>query len=72
MPVMWPVGFTGVHVGGEVEVLDAAGKVVATTGREYYISRGHVESPESARPGGDASARFPPPRTALIHGTLSK
>lgn len=49
VPVMWPVGFTAVRVGSEVEVLDTAGKVIATTGREYYISRGYVSSPEGAR-----------------------
>jgi hypothetical protein len=37
-----------VRVEGEVVVLDAAGRVVATTGREYYISNGRVAS-ESAR-----------------------
>lgn len=46
MPVMWPVGFTGERAGGEVVVLDS-GKIVATTGREYYISFGRVGSAES-------------------------
>jgi hypothetical protein len=44
MPVMWPVGFTGVRVGGEIGVLDSAGKAVATTGKVYYMSRGPVSS----------------------------
>jgi hypothetical protein len=37
-PVLWPPGFTGRWVGSEIEVLDPAGSVVATTGRRYYIS----------------------------------
>ena len=37
-PVMWPDGFTGLRVGDEVEVLNAGGNLVATTGRDYYIS----------------------------------
>jgi len=49
MPVMWPMGFTGERVGAEIHVRDGAGKVVATTGREYFISRGRVGSSESAQ-----------------------
>jgi len=45
-PVMWPVGFTGRRVGGQVEVLDAQGNVKATTGRTYHISI--APAPESA------------------------
>jgi hypothetical protein len=45
-PVMWPVGFTAVRVGGEVLVL-GGGRVVATTGRDYYISIAPVYAPES-------------------------
>jgi hypothetical protein len=38
-PVVWPVGFTGVRLaGGEVAVLNAEGKVIATSGRRYYMS----------------------------------
>ena len=37
-PVAWPNGFTARRAGSEVEVLDAAGTVVATTGRVYHIS----------------------------------
>lgn len=38
-PVMWPSGFTGSRLaGGQVEVRDASGNVVATTGREYAIA----------------------------------
>jgi hypothetical protein len=48
-PVMWPVGFTAVPVGREVQVLDSAGHVVATTGREYFISIGYVGSQEKQR-----------------------
>ena len=37
-PVAWANGFTARRAGAEVEVLDAKGKVVATTGRRYHIS----------------------------------
>jgi hypothetical protein len=38
VPVQWPKGFTGVRLsGGDVAVLDAAGNVVATTGRNYRL-----------------------------------
>jgi hypothetical protein len=37
-PVMWPPGYTGRWVGSEVEVSDAAGNVIATTGRRYSIA----------------------------------
>ena len=37
-PVMWPIGFTGRRVGVDVQVLDAEGRVRATTGRVYHIS----------------------------------
>jgi hypothetical protein len=47
-PVMWPVGFSGVRVGHEVVVLDGD-RVVATTGRKYYISIGPVVSDERRR-----------------------
>lgn len=43
-PLMWPVGYTGRRLGDEVEVLNAAGTVVATTGRLYHISMGYVSS----------------------------
>lgn len=47
-PVMWPVGFTGLRLaGGEVAVLNRAGRVVATTGREYALSGAPV--PEEKR-----------------------
>lgn len=48
-PVMWPVGFTGVRFKGEVVVLDAAGHVAATTGRDYYISIAPAADPDSDR-----------------------
>ena len=35
VPAKWPPGYTGRWVGSEVEVLDRAGNVVATTGRRY-------------------------------------
>lgn len=37
-PVVWPSGFTGRRAESEVEVLDAAGNVRATTGRRYWIA----------------------------------
>jgi hypothetical protein len=38
VPVMWPTGYTGRRLLlGEVEVLDDAGKVVATTGKRYLL-----------------------------------
>ena len=41
VPVQWPRGFTGVRLaGGEVAVLDTAGNVVATTGRNYRLRGG--------------------------------
>jgi hypothetical protein len=48
-PVMWRTGFTARRAGGEVEVLDSAGKVVATTGRLYHISIAPVSSEEKRR-----------------------
>jgi hypothetical protein len=36
-PLMWPPGFTARWIGSEVEVLDPAQNVVATTGKRYYI-----------------------------------
>jgi len=48
MPVIWPVGFTGVRlVGGEVAVVNNAGNVVATTGKKYGIAFAYPE--EEAR-----------------------
>ena len=49
VPVMWPVGFTGVRAGGEVTVLNAAGKLVATTGRTYHMSIGYVGTDKSRK-----------------------
>ena len=41
-PVMWPEGYIGRQLsGGEVEVLDEAGKVVARTGGRYALEGGH-------------------------------
>ena len=48
-PVMWPLGFTGVRDGGEVRVLDSAGKVIATTGRQYFISHGPADAENKQR-----------------------
>lgn len=45
MPVIWPVGFTGVRiVGGQVVVLNKAGAVVATTGKRYGIAYAAAEA----------------------------
>ena len=33
----WPSGYTGHRAGSEVEVYDAGGRLVATTGRSYRI-----------------------------------
>jgi len=41
----WPLGFTGWHVGPEVEVRDTAGNVVLTTGGRYRISPANNGSP---------------------------
>jgi hypothetical protein len=37
MPVAWPSGFTGRYAGGEIEVVDADGHVVAVTGKRYEL-----------------------------------
>lgn len=49
LPVVWPSGFTGRRAGSEVEVLDAAGNVRATTGRHYYISRAALSPYDNPR-----------------------
>lgn len=41
-PAVWPVGYTGLRVGSEVEVVDDSGKVVATTGSRYYFSQSFI------------------------------
>jgi hypothetical protein len=38
-PLMWPEGYTARRSGTELEVLDEAGEVVATSGRRYVIAR---------------------------------
>ena len=48
-PAMWPLGYTGFRVGSEVAVVDAAGRVVATTGRRYYFSQAFVSKPENVK-----------------------
>ena len=50
-PVVWPRGFTGRHVGSEVEVLDRDGKVVATTGKTYEIFYSTADSEAGSPPG---------------------
>jgi hypothetical protein len=43
IPVMWPVGYTARLAGEQVQVLDASGEVIATTGRFYaLIGRFHA------------------------------
>src|ERR1041385_6993941 len=38
-PVMWPVGYSGRRlVGGQVDVLDREGNLVASTGRVYMMA----------------------------------
>ena len=36
-PLMWPKGYTAWRVGSEVEVLDATGNSVLTTGGRYWM-----------------------------------
>jgi len=49
-PVMWPVGYTGRRLaGGEVEVLDRTGSVVATTGRAYMMAPVPNQAEEAQR-----------------------
>jgi hypothetical protein len=55
-PIMWPVGFTGRRDGAEVEVLDAGGNVVATTGRTYHLSMGMVSGKAAST---DIGGSFP-------------
>jgi hypothetical protein len=38
--VRWPPRYVGRQVGGEVEVLDPSGKVIATTGRRLQLGGG--------------------------------
>jgi hypothetical protein len=40
--VAWPVGFRAREAGAEVAVVDPAGAVVATTGRQYRLPGGSV------------------------------
>lgn len=42
--VAWPPGFTARRSGSEVEVLDAQGNVVGTTGRSYTFLGGLVDA----------------------------
>jgi len=43
--VMWPIGYSARHAGFEVAVLNAAGNVVATTGRVYVFSQARIGNP---------------------------
>ncbi len=41
VPIIWPAGFTGRRqAGGGVELLDATGEVVATSGHDYWLGNG--------------------------------
>ena len=61
VPVQWPLGFTGQRlVGGEIAVLNGAGKVVATTGRSYWLEGGWLVGQAFGPPGEPP----PPPRVA--------
>jgi hypothetical protein len=42
MPVAWPPGYTGRQVGSEIEVLNAGGEVVATTGHVVELFGGYT------------------------------
>ena len=42
-PIMWPVGFSGAwRADGEVAVMNRDGKVLATTGRVYWLASAPV------------------------------
>jgi hypothetical protein len=40
-PVMWPIGYSGRLSGGQIEVVNTEGSVVARTGNRYQIEGGH-------------------------------
>ena len=41
VPVRWPAGYTGRKNGVRVEIVDAAGRVVARTGQRYELLGGY-------------------------------
>jgi hypothetical protein len=41
--VRWPVGYVGRPIGGEIEVLDSHGNVVAVTGVRRQLGGGHTD-----------------------------
>jgi hypothetical protein len=41
VPVVWPEGYAGRRSGSQVRILDATGKVVATTGERYVLLGGY-------------------------------
>jgi hypothetical protein len=43
LALAWRPGFAGRQVGGEIEVLDPAGHVVATTGQRYMLEGGYAD-----------------------------
>lgn len=52
LPVMWPVGFTGLRNESGVIVLNKVGIEIARTGRVYYLSHGPVAGYGGADPAG--------------------
>lgn len=41
--IVWPEGYSAVERSGDVDVLDASGTVVATTGTEFQLGGGMVD-----------------------------
>lgn len=55
--LMWPIGYTGVaHSGGEIDVLNAAGVRVATTGKTYRVDYGATSGDSRLFPVGEVVA----------------
>jgi hypothetical protein len=63
VPVRWPPGYTGRRSGGQVEVLDSGGDVVARTGQRYTLLGGYSpDGPWEACVGGVYPPAWPTPR----------
>ena len=43
IPIRWPAGFSGRRVGTEVEIRNADGRLIATTGQRYRLAGGYGE-----------------------------
>ena len=67
-PVMWPPGLIGRRVGSEVVVFDAAGKVVAMTGRSYRLEGGYWS--ETITPTEENHYGFEGPRVFIACGSV--